>query len=928
VDELRILSGMADFNSDIRYRGDRINLVLKNLSSSPGTKTSIAGDIMLSGENKINLDGWANLRDEGKKFRISVSAEDFSLSPFMEMLAGYQIDLEKTRMRMRLDAEGDTAHGVKITSGILIKSPGYGFYKKKLLDVNLDAALFYDISARSATINMLTVKVGEASALWLKGRIKDLSEKPAYNFEMKIDSLDLSAFNIVRGFKTSGIVSSNAINIKGIFDYSLPELNGLIKMEGVSVTSDAVDVKNINGRMIFSSAKDIAAKIEASAELLNAGGYSLSRPVVVRLSLNAKGRQRNIVFSAVMNTSPIEMKINKEKDLLLGDLRVSMDGMLKGKTFSGKSTANSESIRLNGYSFKKLKCGLEFNYSKGSIAVNNPKVVTDVFSSSADIVKIGMPGKKDSLLVEAKNLSAAYPAKKAGLQGLDFSVTLNTTGKKIFGDIIFSARGGMFQEVKSGKISGSGKFNEREFSFYMPQAEFAGGRIRVIAQGKTFQEPFPVKAEITAEHIDLGVLSLAADKFSEGGYRISGNLESSSFNGTIDSKISLHGEAAINLQKFSVVNKKTKRYVLKDALIQSAIAFQGRDCAFTAAASAGSVAATVSGTAKEFLGEERSVSIHGQLKETPATEIRNSFWDMFPDSLLYAGVGGSVSSDINIDYRKEEVAFGGDLRLKDFVFKGENNEYSVGPVNGVIPFAYGKFADKNKTVSLPSFERSEFAGLSRQYADEQPGVDYNRITVGSLQYGFRLLEDVNVWIKKDGSILNVGRFSANIFGGRLNGSAVIDLSDGFHYRAGMVLQGLSLTKLCDDIEPIKGYISGKVDGIGLLKGSGAGLQELIGRADLWTYGTKDEKTKISREFLQKIGGPSIKSYLGDRYFDKGVMSLYIQKGFLIFKEMEISNRNIFGIQDLSVKVAPLNNRIAIDDLMWTIVEAANRGQKK
>ena len=57
------------------------------------------------------------------------------------------------------------------------------------------------------------------------------------------------------------------------------------------------------------------------------------------------------------------------------------------------------------------------------------------------------------------------------------------------------------------------------------------------------------------------------------------------------------------------------------------------------------------------------------------------------------------------------------------------------------------------------------------------------------------------------------------------------------------------------------------------------------------------------------------------------MSIYIQKGFLIFRELEISNRNILGIQDLSVKVAPLNNRIAIDHLMWTIVEAADRAKK-
>ena len=69
------------------------------------------------------------------------------------------------------------------------------------------------------------------------------------------------------------------------------------------------------------------------------------------------------------------------------------------------------------------------------------------------------------------------------------------------------------------------------------------------------------------------------------------------------------------------------------------------------------------------------------------------------------------------------------------------------------------------------------------------------------------------------------------------------------------------------------------------------------------------------------------AYLRDRDFDKGEMSLYLQNGYIIFKELEISNRNFLGIQDLSVKVAPLNNRIAIDQLMWSITEAASRAKK-
>jgi len=927
VDEFRISSGMADFNNDRRIRNDRINLSLKKLSSSPGTKTLIQGDTLWSGENKIRLDGWANLRDEAKKFRISVSAEDFRLSAFRMILAKYAVDVENTGLEMVMDAEGDTDNGVNITSRMQIKSPGYDFYKKPRLDIKMDAAVFYDIPAGTASIKILSIKVRDASALSLRGLIRDLQGNPAYDFELKIDSLDLSAFNILRGFRTGGILTSDAISIKGRFDNPWPEVSGSVELKGASVKSDTADVRKMNARMIFSSGKEISARAEASAEVLKAGGHSLSMPSDVRFSLNAKVRQRDVALSASVSASPIYMETGKEKKFSLEDARVLIDGIFREKEFSGKSTVNAGRMQYADYSFNSLRGAFKVDYGKNIITILEPKIKTENFSFSADLLKIDMAGRSNRLLIEAKNLGAEYPAKEAGLHGLEFSTTLNAMNKDLAGDFRFSAAGVKFWEVNSGRVSGSGNFNNKDFFLEIPQADVSGGRIRLIAQGKTSQGPFPVKAEVTAEHIDLGEISRAAERRLVTGYLISGNMESASFKVTIDSKESLRGETALDLQKLSVLNKKTKKYLLKDAFMHPEVTLNGKDCEFKAAASAGGVSIMISGTARGFLGEERSIHMQGHLNETRVTEIRNSFWDIFPDAVLYAGVDGSVSSDINLDYRKEEVAFSGDLRLKDFVLKGDNNEYSAGPVNGVIPFAYGKFGDKGKTVALPSFERSEFAGITRHYADEHPGVDYNRITIGSLQYGFRLLEDIDVWIKQDGSILNVGRFSANIFGGRLDGSAVIDLSDGFHYRAGMVLQGLSLIKLCDDIEPIKGYISGKVDGIGLLKGSGPGPQELIGRADLWTYATKDEKTKISREFLQKIGGPSIKSYLGDRSFNKGLMSLYVQNGFLIFRDLEISNRNLLGIQDLSVKVAPLNNRIAIDHLMWTIVEAADRAKK-
>jgi hypothetical protein len=409
-------------------------------------------------------------------------------------------------------------------------------------------------------------------------------------------------------------------------------------------------------------------------------------------------------------------------------------------------------------------------------------------------------------------------------------------------------------------------------------------------------------------------------------YGISGEAEKTVFSGTIDSAESIHGRLTVDLQNVSLLDEKTKRRPLKDAILRSEVEFQGNSCSFTGDTAVGKVAAAFTGTARDFLGKSRSVRLKAHLAETHAAEIRNAFWDIFPDSLLYSGVEGSLSSDLQVDYEKGNVVLGGDLRLKGFTLAGENDEYSIGPINGIVPIVYGQ-GDKGTSLEMSPFERPDFARLKKSYAEEFQADGYQRIDAGSFRYGFRLLSDITIWVKQEKGGLKIGRFGANIFGGRLSGSAVVDLS-GLRYRAGFVLDGLSLTRLCDNIEPIKGYISGRVNGAGMLGGSGTGLRQLIGKAEFWTFSTKDEETKVSREFLQKMGGTSLKAYIGDRRFDKGDMVLYLQNGFVIFRELEISHRNFLGMQDLSVKVAPLSNKISIDDLMWSIVEAASRAGKK
>jgi hypothetical protein len=416
-------------------------------------------------------------------------------------------------------------------------------------------------------------------------------------------------------------------------------------------------------------------------------------------------------------------------------------------------------------------------------------------------------------------------------------------------------------------------------------------------------------------------MSGSANKFP---YNITAGEIKSSFKGTI-SAAGYYGKGKVNAKGISVSKKDDKRNILKDTVFNSEITFRGNDVAFKGDAQTGKIGTRFSGAVKEFQKQDRMITIQAHLPEIEVTDVRNAFWDIFPDSLLYAGLDGKIASNVSVDYSKESLGVTGDIQLSTVFLEGENGEYAVGPINGTLPLAYTKNREREKAPILPSFERSEYDNLLRQ---EAIGGNYKRITVGSLRYGFKFLDDITLLVRQKEGVLNIRHVNATVFGGKLNGSALVDISDGFRYRAGILIKGLSLTQLCDGITPIRGYITGKVDGIAQIKGSGRGISQMIGIADFWTYGTEDEKTTISKEFLQEVGGPSLKTYLGDRTYDKGIMGLYITDGFIIFKELEISNKNLVGIKDLSVKVMPFNNKISIDHLMWTIVEAGHRAKKK
>jgi len=929
VDELNITSGIVDFDKDERYRFDDLNLHLKDFSSSPGTKTLVQGHTLYAGKNKIKMDGWVYLNDEPKKFALSLSSEDFPLSAFKKLLDRYKINTDKTKLNIHITAGGDSEKGVSLKSTMQIKDAGSSFFNKDVQNILLTIDAFLKIKESSLVINDMLLASGNVLAIHSKGIITDIVKNPSYSAELSINRMDISAFNLMKNAKIRGLLTSNSMHIKGTFKKILPEISGTLQLKEATVESNDMNVEKINANLTLSSEdRELSIKTEATAKIVKAGGYVLDKPSDISLSVNTKGKFEKIDVISSVTLSPFEMVVKGNKTAYSDSINVHIEGSIKDTAFLGRSFFELRGIKYDDYKIPWLNGSFGVDFTKNIIAIKDLSLKTEGFTSSAGQIKIKMPEGKARYSIDSKDVNISYPEKQIELNNFDLYVDVHTGREKISGTIDFSIRKGKVQGITSGLISGTGNFDEKDFSVDIPRAEISGGKIKLVLKGRTSEDPFPLTMKAVAENIDTSDISKALSKLSGISYSIAGNIKSAGFDGTLHSVDSLKGNAFMTARILSVINEGTKRNILKEGFLDSEMTFKGNALEFKADAGTGNVSTGISGIIERFMKKDRSIKIKVHLPEVKAADIRNSLWDLVPDSFLYTRLEGTLSSDVFIDYGNNKLKINGELMLKDFTLKGENNEYSIGPINGVVPILYSEGEDKQKPPQIPFFEYSEFDNLYNYYSQKKLEDGLNKVTIGSLSYGFRFLEDITIWTRQNSNVLNIEYFSGNIYEGRFYGSALVDISYGFNYRADILLKGMRLTRLCENIEPLKGYISGNVDGIAYLKGSGFDSSRLIGKADFWTYSAENEKTKISREFLQKIGGLSLKAYIGDRRFDKGIMSLYLQDGFVIFKELELSNKNIFGITDLSVKVVPFNNRITIDHLMWSITEAAQRTQEK
>lgn len=925
VDRLTMDSGALDLYNDARYRISGISLSVKNLSPAPRTKTLMQGSASWKGTGRIGLEGWAYLKDEPKRFSLSLFAENLAPGGIKNILDNYGVDTERTVIAASLHARGDTDKGCSIQSDIRIKGVGTGFLRKELETAGLSTKAFFSIPDDSLTVHEMSLRAGNATAAHLKGVIRNILKEPSYSATAGINAFDLSSLNILRDMKISGSITSGDLTITGNFR-ALPAITGSVQLQGGAFKTAGTEIENINASAKLSSAALPSALVRAAARIRKAGGCLFTKPAETSLLLNTRWNPGKLAIDCSADLSSFAVNVGGNRTAYLDDTHFSFAGGLRDKAFTGTSSLELKGMRYGDHTVLRLAAKAGVDAKSTLLALSDLHIETEKGKASASLAKISTPGGSGGYSADIENMNASYAAQGIGLKDCTFAARVLAGPGAPSGDLLLSAKHVVLRGRDAGAISGSAQSDGKTLSLHLTGTGLFGGRLRLAARGNASGDIFPLRATAALENIDLSALSQATALLVKTPYTLSGSLKSASFDGVIDSARSVRGNASAEITGGSVLKSAAGKEVLKDLSLSAGVRFSGKDLELKTDASAKNLSLRLSGTIGKFAEKSRSAKLALSIPEVKAADLRDSLWEIFPDSLLYAGLEGSFSSEALIDYNNGKLKVNGNVAVKELTLTGENSEYAVGPINGNVPIAYGKSPQGQGAAVLPAFEREAFDALAADLSREPAGKGSSRLTIGRFDYGFRLMDAITLRIRTQNGVLHIERFSANIFGGKILGSALAGISGGLTYRAGILLKGLSMKTLGESVEPVKGYISGKIDGIASLKGSGAGLSGLIGKADFWTYGAKKEKTRISKEFLRKMGGPSVRTYLRDRPFDKGIMSLYIQDGFVIFKELEISNRNFFGMQDLSVKVAPFNNRISLDRLMWTITEAAQRAK--
>ncbi|HLC21044.1 MAG TPA: hypothetical protein VJM10_02910, partial [Candidatus Methylomirabilis sp.] len=312
---------------------------------------------------------------------------------------------------------------------------------------------------------------------------------------------------------------------------------------------------------------------------------------------------------------------------------------------------------------------------------------------------------------------------------------------------------------------------------------------------------------------------------------------------------------------------------------------------------------------------------------TDASHLLSPWAASTPGEPTDARITGQIRANLEISGREIHGA----VVLKNVSLV--SNLLHLDGVSGTIPLAgsIGQAAGPDRAsapekipwenVSEKTYEKA----LEKRRKSPDPDKDRHPLTIAVLRYGAIELRNLEATLAPSGDQIAIQRLGFEAWGGKVSGSGAIQPLGG-KAAVALLAEGISLQAICDAFPAIKGYISGRLNGLADLSVSQFALDQVQGQARFWAVDSRQERNEISRILIEKLAGQRIRYFnlFGqDRRYDRGVLHVVLRRGDLIFHELDISHRTL-GIKDLDVKVAPNFNKISLNHLLESIKEATER----
>jgi len=339
------------------------------------------------------------------------------------------------------------------------------------------------------------------------------------------------------------------------------------------------------------------------------------------------------------------------------------------------------------------------------------------------------------------------------------------------------------------------------------------------------------------------------------------------------------------------------------------------------------ISITAEGKLENAFSGRRSGRLKLDLAEAPFNSYVDAFINSMPRIVQEAGVDGSLSAHATLDLQEGQRLLQGALVFNGISLDSPGQAVDIYGMTGNFPISLDLSGSASAATPRPlDFNRENFRQLYQQLSRQPEGserVSIDRITLGRMELGPATLH-----VRAANGLTEIVSMRSPLYEGTLLGTGYLIMQKGARYRGDLLLSGLSLMELCNRFPAVKGYISGRVNGIVSLYGEGGGISALYGFVDLWAHEAKGEKMRVSRDFLQRLGGKKLSGvfFRQDIPYDRAEISALLEQGYISFDTLDIVHTNLFGVRDLNVSIAPSQNRIALDHLIESIKQASVSGK--